>query len=92
MVEDKIVLNCIIPTSEMSFSTYYDTTISILREVLQVKPIQLNCFVHQFSIIYREMFSHGSEGSFSNCINSSDIFELLDEPKFWRSLRKVRKN
>ncbi|OMJ92138.1 hypothetical protein SteCoe_5126 [Stentor coeruleus] len=84
MVEDKFILNCIIPTSEMYFSTYYDTTISILREVLQ-----LNCYVHQFSTIYKEMFSHGTESSFSNCISSSDIFELLDEPKFWRSLRKL---
>lgn len=93
MSDDKIVINCIVPTNEMSFRCSIETTETILRDVLRVISMQLGCFVPQFTKMIKEELDSRNENQYhtrvSNSIHCSFIFDLIEEPKFWRFLRKV---
>ena len=96
MSEEQVSFNCILPTPEMSFYTSIDTVESVMREVLRVKSIKLGCYIPQFLTTLKEKLQtnseiqHGLKYNISH--HNSKIFEILDEPIFWRDLRNVKIN
>jgi hypothetical protein len=94
MADERILLNCIVPISEMNFRCSVEVTEKILRDVLRVSFKQLSCFIPQFSsMIKQEVDSHNENFSYSRSaqiIPCEVLFDLIEEPKFWRCLRNVR--
>ena len=86
MSEDRVIMNCIMPISNMSFNTNLDSVENIMREVLRVRNIKLGCYVPQFLLSFKARFQNSNEinygSKYRSSYHNSEIFEILDEPDF----------
>jgi hypothetical protein len=94
MIEEKIVMNCITSTSSMYFTVTIDKIETVMRNTLRVINNKLGCYIPQLIRILKEKqkLVNSSNLRYSEEIRSTDLFEVLDDPAFWKDLRKVIEN